>query len=119
MMSQWRPQVWCATRAWLVLPVLYLTAYAAILNPQKMYFCSLGSNAKVWSRIPNYRWKTATVERIFAPALRIDRAVRPGYWIGTDPLPGFRAGPNESFGAGGFGGSVGRGGFAGEIPNRL
>ena len=114
-MSQWRSQVWCAVRAWLVLPLLYLAAYAAILNPEKMYFCLLGANASVWSRIPNYRWKSPAVEFAFSPIHRIDKQIRPGYWTGIEPRAGFRPVPNAPGTAGGFGGSVGRGGFAGGI----
>lgn len=111
-----RVGVWRGTGCWLALLVLYFSAYTALLNPKKMGFCSLGSTGSPWCRIPNYRWNSRVIERLFSPAHRVDRMLRPNYWFGIDPLRGFQPDPNRSVGCGGFGGNQGRGGFGGSIP---
>jgi hypothetical protein len=115
-MLRWRAGVWGNAGCWLALLVLYFSAYVALLNPQKMGFCSLGSTGSPWWRIPNYRWNSRVIDHLFSPANRVDRMLRPKYWVGIDPSQGFQPDPHPAIGFGGFGGHQGRGGFGGSIP---
>ncbi len=109
----WQVNQWGMTSA-IVCLVLYVAAYVAMLNPIEFKYGFVTASpqaSRAWTREPNYRLHLPLVEKAFQPIHQLDRMIRPGYWAGADPQPGFNqtwAGSNGGgFGGGGFGGGFG------------
>jgi hypothetical protein len=61
---------------------LYFTLYLGMLQTSEVIFSS------THVRMSYYRINGEGIKTFFAPALWIDRHLRPGYWIYAEPFPG-------------------------------
>lgn len=62
-----------------LLPVVYVGAYYALVEPMELLWIRGGS-----LRIAHYRCGGETAKHIFAPVHHIDRLLRPRLWKGED-----------------------------------
>ena len=58
--------------------LVYFAGYGLCVKPLELYTVEHHAAARL--HVVAYRWESPTLNTFFAPANRLDRAVRPAYW---------------------------------------